>query len=87
MLLTALSALTACGGSTAYTEGPRLARADHAITRPCDPPVKIPERDLTRAQVERYWSIDRARLVRCRGEKHELVRYYDDLFRRLAKRS
>jgi hypothetical protein len=84
MLLTALSALTACGGSTVSTKGLSLSRADTAITKPCRGPVLLPERLLNQADVERYWSIDRARLVRCKGEKQEVVRYYDTLFARLA---
>ena len=86
MLLIVPLALTACGGSTVSTKGLSLARADSAIARPCQGPVLLPGRVLTQADVERYWSIDRARLVRCKGEKQEVVRYYDTLFTRLAKR-
>ena len=49
--------------------------------------MRLPERELTQVDIERYWRIDRAALVRCAGEKAELVRYYDDLFRRIGKKA
>jgi hypothetical protein len=48
--------------------------------------VKLPNRELSQADVERYWSRDRANLVKCAGEKAEVVGYYDNLFARLAKK-
>lgn len=47
--------------------------------------MKLPEREMSQADVERYWSRDRANLVKCAGEKAEIVRYYDDLFKRIGK--
>jgi len=85
MLIACALALTGCGGSTA--SGIRLTAADAALTQPCRQPVRLPERELTQVDIERYWRIDRAALVRCAGEKAELVRYYDDLFRRIGKKA
>jgi len=49
--------------------------------------VRLPEREPTQVDIERYWRIDRAALVRCSGEKPELGRSYDDLFRRIGKKA
>lgn len=38
---------------------------DSAFTRRCDPPVTLPERDLTDAEIERLWGRDRKNLVDC----------------------
>lgn len=54
--------------------------------RPCARPVRLPKRDLTQAEAERSWSVDRVSLLRCGAEKAEFVRYYDDLIRRVGKR-
>lgn len=85
MLIVSALVLTACAGSTKYTDGPTLTGADSSITGPCNRPVKLPNRALSQADVEKYWSRDRANLVKCAGEKAEVVRYYDDLFKRVGK--
>src|SRR5262245_23316821 len=84
-LIVSVLALTACKGSIKYTET-NLTAADAALSAPCNRPVKLPARALTQADVESYWARDRISLVRCAGEKAELVRYYDDLFKRIAKK-
>lgn len=84
MLLACLLALTACGVSTG--SGVRLTAADAALTKPCDPPVLIPVRELTEYETNKYWSVDRTRLVKCSAKDAELVRYYDDLFKRIGKK-
>lgn len=85
MLAASALVLTACAGSTKFTDGVTLTAADASITGPCNRPVKLPNRDLSQADVEKYWSRDRANLVRCAGEKAEVVKYYDDLFKRVGK--
>ena len=85
MLAASALALAACKGSIISTDRTRLTAADSSITGPCARPVRLPERKLSQADVEKYWSRDRANLVRCAGEKAEVVRYYDDLFRRIGK--
>lgn len=85
MLVASALALAACSGSIVSTDGTKLTAADSSVTGPCARPVKLPNRDLSQADVERYWSRDRANLVRCAGEKAEVVRYYDDLFKRVGK--
>lgn len=79
--------MTGCAGSTGFGKGVPLTTADAAITQPCRGPVGLPDRAITQAETERYWKIDRASLKRCKAEKREVVRYYENLFKRINKKS
>lgn len=46
---------------------------DSILLLPCDDPVFIPEKDLTQAEVEKYWGEDRSRLVACRDKHTGLI--------------
>ena len=72
MLIAALSALTACGGSTPSAEGIDLRPPDSAVTEPCADATALPGRALTQAEAERAWIRDRASLAECRG-RHGLA--------------
>lgn len=52
------------------------------VTR-CDRPVALPDAALSRADVERLWARDRAALSRCGLSLEAVVRFYEDLGRRL----
>lgn len=60
--------LAACSVSTksATAIKPRLAAIDSALLKECQNAVKLPEKALTQADVERFWGTDRAALVECR---------------------
>jgi hypothetical protein len=53
------------------------------LTTSCTPAV-LPDRALTRAEVEKLWARDRARLVKCGYSLGGLVAFYTDLRVRLA---
>lgn len=61
--------LAACLGST-QSAGARLEAPPPSLTQPAQPPVTLPARDITQAEVERFWRADRARLIEAR-EKHQ----------------
>jgi hypothetical protein len=67
--------LTACGVSTGSN---RLLVTDAPaeLLRHCKLPVKLPERGLTQADVEKLWGTDRASLVRCHNKHKKTVDYY-----------
>lgn len=68
MLATLPCLLAACNGSTvAEIEAP-----PETIVRPCTPPVDLPDRDATQAEVEIWWGRDRTALRDC-AERHELM--------------
>jgi hypothetical protein len=61
-ILTLALFLSGCGtfnASTAYVELPP------SLLERCAGPVLLPERDLTRAEVVRWWGQDRASLLAC----------------------
>ena len=62
LILTLALSLSGCGtpkGSIASSDLPP------SLVARCDKPVVLPERDLTRSEVTRWWAQDRAALVRC----------------------
>ena len=69
ILLAAASVLTACAASTGSGSPPRLDPVDLVLTRPCERPVPLPNRDLTDREVVRLWGTDRKHLVDC-GHRH-----------------
>lgn len=47
-------------------------------------PTTLPETSLSKAQVEKLWARDRARLARCGYTVGGLIAFYQDLSRRLS---
>ena len=77
MLIVALSALGACSGST--VSGARIDAPPPSLTAPCRDPLRLPARDATQEDVERWWRSDRANLLAC-GDKHSgLVAWIEGL--------
>jgi len=68
MLTAALLALAACSGSIKSAEID-VAPPGAALTEPCSPPVALPDRALTQAEVEVRWARDRVDLLDC-GKRH-----------------
>jgi hypothetical protein len=73
MLIAAPLALTACLGST----GADVLRPapPPSLTAPCPHPVRLPERELTQAEVERFWGRDRSALRACGGQVEGLAEW------------
>ena len=78
MLLAVLLALPACGGLTPslINEGPRLNDAPDELHNPCAKPLRLPERELTQAEVESFWLRDRENLIACGLDKEALLEFY-----------
>lgn len=77
-------ALMGCEGSTVSTKQPDFGGIiDARLRQKCDMPVRLPMRKLTQADVERYWKKDRLALVKCAGEKSEIVRNIDNVFKKV----
>ena len=73
MLIAAPLALTACLGSTG-ADVPRPAPPP-SVTAPCAVPVRLPERELTQAEVERFWGRDRSALRACGDQVKALAEW------------
>lgn len=73
MLIALLSGLAACSASTPSVEDLNVQRAPASLTRPCPRPVLLPDRELTQAEVEDYWLVDRRNLLNCRSRLAGLV--------------
>lgn len=83
MLIASSLMLTACGTSTISDKRINYdGIVDSRLRADCKP-VALPKRALTKAEVKRYWKIDRARLVKCNGEKSEIIRNLDNVFKRV----
>ena len=81
-LLAAVSALTACAASTGSGSRPRIDPVDLTLTRACERPATLPNRDLSEDEVVRLWGSDRTHLLDCanRHKAHvEAIRIRDDL--------
>lgn len=76
-LTAALSALTACGASTASVDEIDLRAPDAAVTEPCGAARALGGEALTQAGVERAWMADRAALRDCR-QRHALAVWWID---------
>lgn len=86
MLTIALLVLTACGDSTVRVEAPTApVKPPVAFVVPCKDPVKIPERDLTQADVEKMWATDRDRLRNCSARHAAVITWYDERDADLSK--
>lgn len=55
--------LTQCSASTA--NAPIQIDLASELAEPCDLPAKLPDGDLTQAQVEDLWETDRGALINC----------------------
>lgn len=78
-LTVSLLVLQACEGSIqSSTEPPFLVDAPAELQAPCEKPVRLPERVLSREEVEFFWLNDREALIRCGFQKDELLAFYLD---------
>lgn len=76
--------LIACQGSTVSTKKIEWGGVvDARLTGACASPSKLPAGPMSKANIERYWKRDRAALVKCGGEKSELVKSLDAIFKRV----
>ena len=48
---------------------PRIDPVDLTLTRSCERPTRLPNRDLSEDEVVRHWGMDRKHLVDC-GNRH-----------------
>lgn len=74
------------GGCTTMVAAPPrdLAPLDLTLTRRCDAPVTVPDRDLTEKEVAGLWGRDRLALTDCGRRLAATVRIYEARDRRLA---
>lgn len=77
MLIVVPLALAGCEGSTKFVK-PILEDPPQIFLIPCDTPVLLPERDLSRKEVETFWIQDRSNLVECASRHKAAVDYYRD---------
>lgn len=74
ILLTAC--LAGCGGTTFYNSNhPRLDPPDQAALRACDLPTNLPKGEMTQAQIEKYWGLDRKHQIEC-AKRHGILSDY-----------
>lgn len=79
MLTGLLFLLQACAASIqSSTEPPRLAEAPSELTGACATPVRLPERELSQAEVEEFWLRDRQALIDCGLTKEALLAFYQN---------
>lgn len=84
MLCLVACPLAACGG-TIVSQPPDLRIADAALTKPAADPVRLPDRKLSQAEVERYWGTDALNLRVCKADKASLAGFYRDQIIALRK--
>lgn len=68
---------TACAGSTPFAKAPQLEPVAPELAADCDDPTKLPDRELTQAEAERYWRQDRYRLAVCRDRHRATLRFFE----------
>ncbi|MBB6299891.1 anaerobic dehydrogenase [Rhizobium leucaenae] len=61
-----------------------MAQPDSALTKDCDAPVNIGDKQLTQEQTENFWIPDRKALIECRRRHAALRDFYADRDKRLA---
>jgi hypothetical protein len=95
-LLTSASMLTACGVSTSTNAKIVLTPLPAALITcvdkagkqiPCCVPVVLPERGLTKSEVEKFWREDRTNLRLCKKRLDAIESYYEDLRSKLDSTS
>ena len=64
-----LLAVTGCAASTKSGN----IKPELAVTQKCQRPVKLPDRELTQVEVEKYWLKDRKALIQCGVTKEALI--------------
>jgi len=82
MLIVALSALVACSGST--VSGALIDPPPPSLTAPCGDPLRLPARDATQEEVERWWRADRANLLACGDKQAGLVAWIAGLLQAMS---
>lgn len=67
--MTLVFPLLACQGSIELDKNidTQLPVYSEEVERGCNSPLLLPEKNLTKFEVEKYWSADRAALVSCRN--------------------
>jgi len=78
-LIVLLLGLTACAASTPSIENLRIDPPPASLVIPCNRAVRLPDRELTQAEVERFWIRDRQRLAECRSRHGGLVEWSRDV--------
>lgn len=63
--------LSACGTRNDLT--PSVELLPPSLSAPCDDPVYVPERDITRTETVLLWTQDRRALTACRARHGGLV--------------
>lgn len=77
--------LTACGASAPSIDvSIGLPPLPNSLLSVSCSPTTLPAGPLTKAQVEKLWARDRARLVKCGYTVGGLIAFYIDLSKRLA---
>ena len=79
MAIVGASAAAACGCSTKPADAPTVLLKMTAPAVPataaqrCDPPARLPDRDLTERETASAWNRDRAALETCEGRRAAAV--------------
>lgn len=87
MLAACACLVTACAGSRGSSEGPRITSLDSGLTEPCAQGSVPPDKDLSQAEIERYWRRDRISLRNCRLRHKALVDEVEKLHKGLEGRA
>ena len=75
MLIGLLFPLGACSGLTPSSERLRVDPPQASLSEPCRFAVRLPNRDLSQSETERFWIEDRRRLAECRGKQAGLAEW------------
>ena len=78
-LMICVLALTACGGSTPSAEGPILLQPVPNEYRRRYRPIELPDRAITKAETQKFWSRDRGTILMCDAGTVDLINYPDAL--------
>lgn len=78
-------ALTGCAAFRPSTEAPIVLATLPEQVKSCADPVPLPDRALSRAEVESLWAHDRVALAKCGLSLNALVTHYQVLAEALAE--
>lgn len=70
------SLLGACSDLIASNKPPILQPPPVQFEKPCERPVRLPERELTQLEVEQFWMRDRVNLAICGNQLLSLRDFY-----------
>lgn len=84
MLAASVCLLQACAASPSSSVGVDLPALPSRLVSVSCKPVVLPDRDVTRAEVEKLWARDRARLSACGYSLGGLIAFYTELRGNLA---